>query len=193
MQAMIERYRVPLAWGLLVAVVLVAGAFAFVPLAGVHGDLNASLERGYETLGRLKAIAASAGDTREKARELTQQDVARFVFTDAADSDDLALQLRKLVDGIVERTGIQLTSVDNIRSKPEGGVGRGGLLLRVRGDVESIVELLRELENHRPLLVVDNVEMRPGRTRRSRRDKTPAGQAIMLTTRVFGFYLEPST
>ena len=83
----IERYRIPLAWGLLILTLIVVGAALFVPLVRAHQDLDASISRNYETLARLKVIAASAEETRARAERMTQQDVARFVFTDASDGD----------------------------------------------------------------------------------------------------------
>lgn len=190
MPAIIERFRVPLAWGLLVTLFLVAGSAVLVPLLGAQRDLNAGIARGYETLARLKAIASSAEETRARAQRMTQEDVAGFVFADAVDGDDLTLRLRKLVDESVTRTGVQLTSVDNIRAQSGDGVSRAGVLVRARGDIEGIVELLRDLEAFRPLLLVDDVEMRPGRSRRSRREPADTSQEIMVTLRVFGFFLE---
>lgn len=191
MKALVERFRVPLAWGLLGSLVLVAAIVTFVPLANAHRDLDARIGRGYETVAKLRAIAASVDETRDRAKRMSQEDVARFVFTGARDGDDLSLQLRKLVDGSAARTGVQLTSVDNIGFQAEAGAGRAGVMIRAQGDVEGIAELLRDIEDHRPLLVIEQLEMRPGRTRRGRAQQT-ADQSVMMTMRVYGFYLEPS-
>jgi hypothetical protein len=185
-----EKYETPLAWGLLVLVVLVVVAVTIVPLVGAHQQLSERIDRGYETLARLRAIADSGEDTRARATSLIQQDVSQFVFTGFRDADDLLLSLRKLIDDNAAAAGVELTSVDNLPPAPAQGIVRVGLMVRAQGEPAAIMELLRALEEHTPLLVTDDLDMRPSRSRRRR--NAPQEQQVALNLRVYAWHLEPS-
>jgi hypothetical protein len=184
-----EKYEVPLAWGLLVLVVVVAAMATIVPLVGAHQELSGRIGRGYETLARLQAIADSGEDTRARATSLIQQDVSQFVFTGFRDADDLLLSLRKLIDDTAAAVGVELTSVDNLPPAPAQGIVRVGLMVRAQGEPAAIMELMRALEEHTPLLVTDDLDMRPSRSRRRR--GVPQEQEVALNFRVFAWHLEP--
>ena len=190
MQMVPERYEIPLAWGLLVMIVVIVAVVTIVPLVESHQRLSERISQGYDTLARLQAIADSEQDTRAHATSLMQQDVSQFVFTGFNEPDDLLLSLRKLIDDTAAAAGIQLTSVDNLPLAPAKNIVQVGLMVRAQGEPVAIMELLRALEEHTPLLIVDDLDMRPSRTRRSR--GAAPEQKAALNFRVYAFFLEPS-
>jgi len=90
-----------------------------------------------------------------------------------------AAELQSLVKGLIERSGGGLVSTQPLVDSGADAVGEvpGSVRLRVRmrGDMESLRDVLHSLESSMPLLVLDNVSIVKARQVRRRRGSDNQG------------------
>jgi general secretion pathway protein M len=92
----------------------------------------------------------------------------------ASDAQDLksaspalaAAELQRLLKRIVAEKDVQVVSAQSLTTRQEAGFDRIALKVRMRGELENIVQTFYEIETGEPFVFLDNVSIRGSRGRR---------------------------
>jgi general secretion pathway protein M len=131
--------------------------------------------------------AAAIGDTLQPQYE----QLKRWQTTDAyyLKSNSAALaaaELQRLVKRIVEAKNAEVVSTQILTTRQEEGFDRVALKVRIRGELENIVQAFHVIETGEPFIFLDNVSVRAGRGRRVR-GKVATLQALDIDMELIGY------
>ena len=187
----LERYRVPLAWGLLVLALAVLVAGVVAPLVKAYAGGSERLDQGYGRLAKLEAIARQQPDAIRRQEAAVDQALERFAYPATMSSDQLLLELRKMMETLAEKHDVQLQSVESRTPKADEGLASVVLTITAQSGLEGTIGLFKDLREKVPMLVVDDVSVNAVSSRRSGRSRRlpapPPSQALGLKFRVEGF------
>jgi general secretion pathway protein M len=145
-----------------------------VLLANQHyRDTIAGLESRLQQLQR----AAAIGDTLQPQYEQLkrwQTSGAQYLKSNSAAL--AAAELQRLVKRIVVAKNAEVVSTQILTTRQEEGFDRVSLKVRIRGELENVVQAFYVLETGDPFVFLDNVSVRASRGRRVR------GQVATLQT-----------
>ena len=77
-----------------------------------------------------------------------------------------AAELQRLLKRIVAEKDVQVVSAQSLTTRQEAGFDRIALKVRMRGELENIVQTFYEIETGEPFVFLDNVSIRGSRGRR---------------------------
>jgi general secretion pathway protein M len=176
-----------LASGLVLAVFSSLYFLAAAPLLDVYAEREAQMEDGRMLLPRLQAAAAALPELRARLAELRAAARTRKVTLDGASDAVASANLQSRIEGFAAAVGAAIGSTESLPPETREGYRRIGLRFALNGPYETLVKLLAKLEEARPPLVVDNLQIhgvlrRPGL-------RTAAGADIGLDAGldVYGF------
>lgn len=96
--------------------------------------------------------------------------------------------LQKLVKSTIITAGGDLTSTQVLPSQEEEQFLRIGIRVRMSGNIEVLKSVLFELESTKPILIIDNLTIRPIRGRRNRKTrKLEATDNLNINFEVVGY------
>ena len=112
----------------------------------------------------------------------------------ASDAQDLkstspalaAAELQRLLKRIVAEKDVQVVSAQSLTTRQEAGFDRIALKVRMRGQLESIVQAIYAIETGDPFIFLDNVSVRASRGRRIR-GKMPILQNMNIDMDLIGY------
>ena len=190
-EILFDRYRAPLAWGLLMLLLVVFVLAGVLPLVQAYVARGERLDQGYERLAKLEAIASqNPDDFRQQEAELDRV-LERFAFPADSGADSLVLDLRKRMDSLAEEYGVELQSVEGSRPKREDEIASVGLSVTAVAGLEAAIGMLQALPEQSPVMLVDDLSVQSAATRRSRRSAkeaaAPPEQRVSLKFRVEAF------
>lgn len=151
-----------------VLLLLLALIYALVvaPIAGAYDQTRRELIRAERTLARYEAFAAGSGELERLTSQLEARQASSGVFLSGATESIAAAGLQDRVGAAVERAGGEVRSVQSLSVSEEDGLKRIGVRVQFLGSVRALKALLYELEAGRPLLFVDEFNVR-GRLERA--------------------------
>ena len=165
---------------LALAILLLALALVFsitvlpVLLANQHyRDTIAGLEGRLQQLQRAAAIGDALQPQYEQLKRWKTSDAQYLKSNSAALA---AAELQRLVKRIIVSKNAEVVSTQILTTRQEEGFDRVALKVRIRGELENIVQAFHVLETGEPFVFLDNVSVRASRGRRLR------GQAPTLQT-----------
>ena len=105
--------------------------------------------------------AAAIGETLKPQYETLK----RWQTSDAQDLKSTspalaAAELQRLLKRIVAEKDVQVVSAQSLTTRQEAGFDRIALKVRMRGELENIVQTFYEIETGEPFVFVDNVSIR---------------------------------
>ena len=187
----LERYQVPLAWGLLVLALVVLGVGVVMPLVKAYAEGSERLDQGYDRLAKLEAIARQQPEAIRRQEAAVDEALERFTYPATMNSDRLLLELRKMMETLAEKHDVQLQSVESRTPKADEGIASVVLTITAQSGLEGTIGLFKDLRDKAPMLVVDDISVNAVSSRRSRRSRRspaqPPTQGVGLKFRVEGF------
>jgi general secretion pathway protein M len=145
-----------------------------VLLANQHyRDTIASLESRLQKLQRAAAIGDSLQPQHKQLKRWQTSD-AQYLKSNS--SALAAAELQRLVKRIVVAKNAQVVSTQILTTQQEEGFDRVALKVRLRGELENVVQAFHVLETGEPFVFLDRVSVRASRGRRVR------GQVTALQT-----------
>lgn len=143
------------AWSLVVLALLAVVFYGLLPLANAYSDNAQSIGTQrrrlatYETLlDNTKAIDAAYAST-------TSHDAQDNVFLSGDNPALASANLRALVNGAVQTSGGILITSQDYQAQTLSGAKAIGLRLQVNCEVRNLIDLLYQLEQARPLVVIE--------------------------------------
>ena len=170
------RQRRLLALAILVLALGAVFSLSVLPvlLANQHyRDTIDGLESRLQQLQRAAAIGDSLQPQYEQLKRWQTSDAHYLKSNSAALA---AAELQRLVKRVIVSKNAEVVSTQILTTRQEEGFDRVALKVRIRGELENIVQAFHVLETGEPFVFLDNVSVRASRGRRLR------GQAPTLQT-----------
>ncbi|MFW5444079.1 MAG: type II secretion system protein GspM [Methylococcaceae bacterium] len=181
------------ALSLFVTLLLIVIFVAIVPVVSSGMDYH---EQKLELIFRLqkaRAIVARKDVVAADNQRIKQKYQEQNYFTT---SDTVALasaDLQKLIKSSISEAGGQLTSTQVLPSRSDGSFKRVTIKVRMSGDIEVLRSVLHEIESAVPMMIVDQLDIRPVRGRRNRKTrKIESSDKLNINFQVAGFMREQS-
>ena len=168
------KQRRLLALAILVLALGVVFSVSLLPvlLANQHyRETIASLESRLQKLQRAAAVGDSLQPQYEQLKRWQTSDAQYLKSNSAALA---AAELQRLVKRVMVAKNAQVVSTQILTTRAEEGFDRVSLKVRLRGELENIVQAFHVLETGEPFVFLDNVSVRASRGRRVRGKVTTA-------------------
>ncbi len=177
-----------LALGLFVTVMLLVVFIAIVPLVSTGMDyyeqkqeLIFRLQRATKVVARKDSVAAENERIKQKYQGQNYFSTRDTVALASAD-------LQKLIKTSISEAGGQLTSTQVLPSSSKDSFSRVTVKVRMTGDIEALRTVLHQIESSVPMMIVDQLDIRPVRGRRNRRTrKIEPSNKLNINFQVAGF------
>jgi general secretion pathway protein M len=140
---------------------------AISPLVDIAREYGETVDDLQFRLQRYQKVAAEKGDLLAKLEQIKaagQQD-ERFITRDTAALASADLQ--SMVKEIVSQAGGELTSTQVIPERKEENFTRIAVKIRVNGSTNVLRDVLHSIETSKPMLFVENLNIRPIRMPRN--------------------------
>ncbi len=186
-------YRRLAAWGAVLALVLVLLSAVLGPVVARHREYDAEIARDRQVLDRLTRLEVSRDRIREAARRYREEDLASLVYSQEMPPAQIALDVQKRVTQILDKSGAEVKTVASFNLPAEDFQG-SGIKVTFTGSLEAVASALHEIESGRPLLVVEEMDIKPlmqGRMARSA-EQQPAPQSVQVQLAVVAYTPLPS-
>jgi len=177
-----------LALGLFVTVMLLVVFIAIVPLVSTGMDyyeqkqeLIFRLQRATKVVARKDVVVAENERIKQKYQGQNYFSTRDTVALASAD-------LQKLIKTSISEAGGQLTSTQVLPSSSKDSFSRVTVKVRMTGDIEALRTVLHQIESSVPMMIVDQLDIRPVRGRRNRRTrKIEPSNKLNINFQVAGF------
>ena len=175
---------------LALAILLLALALVFsitvLPglLANQHyRDTIAGLEGRLQQLQRAAAIGDALQPQYEQLKRWKTSDAQYLKSNSAALA---AAELQRLVKRIIVSKNAEVVSTQILTTRQEEGFDRVALKVRIRGELENIIQAFYVIETGEPFVFMDNVSVRASRGRRVR-GQAPTLQTLDIDMELIGY------
>ncbi len=164
-------YQRWLALGLLLFVFMLLIFVAIVPLVSTGLDYYQQKQELTFRLQRSKQIVARKQMVLEDIKSLKQQYQQQNYFSTQNTVALASADLQKFIKSTISSAGGQLTSTQVLPSTSENGFKRISIKVRMSGDAEILRSVLYEIESSAPVMIVDQLDIRPVRGKRNRKTR----------------------
>lgn len=175
---------------LALAILMLALALVFsitvlpVLLANQHyRDTIAGLEGRLQQLQRAAAIGDTLQPQYEQLKRWKTSDAQYLKSNSAALA---AAELQRLVKRIIVSKNAEVVSTQILTTRQEEGFDRVALKVRIRGELENIIQAFYVIETGEPFVFMDNVSVRASRGRRVR-GQAPTLQTLDIDMELIGY------
>lgn len=156
-------------FGVAASVLLLSILGVMVPWWGALQNYRSTIETSAEQVASYRALIASESAVRKAKQEFAAARSDAGLFIEAGNADLAAAQLQTKVKEIVAASGGTLVSTQNLPSSSQDDPGKVIVRVRMKGDVDALAKVLYEVEAHRPLMLVDDLDIRSRKTVTGRR------------------------
>lgn len=156
-----------MALGILVGVIALFYLTAIAPLVATAREYSEAVDDLRFRLQRYQKVAAEKDNLLAKLEQIKaagKQD-ERFIARDTAALASADLQ--SMVKEIVSQAGGELTSTQVIPERKEENFTRIAVKIRVNGSTDVLRDVLHSIETSKPMLFVENLNIRPIRMPRN--------------------------
>ncbi len=159
------------ALGLLGVVVLFVILIVIVPLINAGLDYNETKQDLAFRLKRYKEVIASKDKVQANAENVKKQYAEQEYFNTRETEALASADLQKFIKTAISAAGGQLTSTQVLPSKTEEDITRITVKVRMNGTIEHLRRALYDIEMSKPLMIVEEMDIRPVRGRRNRKTR----------------------
>lgn len=157
-----------LAVGLLAFVILLAGFVIIVPIISKGLELNETKESLAFTLKKYEKILAGKGAIVGNIEAIKQQHEEQGYFNTQGTSALASAQMQEFIKQAIVQAGGQLSSTQVLPPNNKDKFSRITVSVRMTGNIEVLRAVLYKLETAAPLLVIEQLDIRPMRSVRNR-------------------------
>lgn len=182
-------YRKLAAWGAVLALALLILGVLLGPLVARHRELDAGIARDRQVLERLTRLDASRDLIHEAAKRFEDEELASLVYSQDTPPAQIALDVQKRVTEILDKSGAEVKTVATYNVPAEDFQG-SGIKITFTGPMESVAMALHEIESAPPLLVIEELDIKPllqGRIRRAQEETPPPAQTVQVQVAVVAY------
>jgi general secretion pathway protein M len=140
---------------------------AVAPLVDLYEQREARIEDDRVLLPRLQAVADRLPALRSQVARLRASARTRKVTLEGASDAIASANLESRIEALATSVGATIGSTESLPAETRDGYRRIGLRFALNGPYETLVRLLAKLQDARPPLIVDNLQIhgvlrRPG-------------------------------
>jgi len=160
-----------LAVGLLVVIIMLFIFTLVIPLLSAGIEYRESRDELAFRLQRYKTIAAKKDQVLADSQQIKQQYQQQQYFST---HDTVALasaDLQKKIKSAIANKGAQLTSTQVLPVKNENKLSYVTIKVRMSGTIEQLRTIIYLLETAKPLVILDQIDIRPVRGKRNRKTR----------------------
>jgi len=175
------------AWGVVAVLAIVLLSLLLGPLLARNRALDAELARDRQVLDRLTRLDVSRERIHEAAKRYQEEDLAGLVYSQQTPPAQIALDVQKRVTEILDKSGAEVKTVAAYNLPAEEFQG-SGIKITFTGTMEAVATALHEIESGRPLLVIEEMDIKPllqGRVRGA--DQPAPAQAVQVQLAVVAY------
>lgn len=164
-------YQRWVALGLLLTTILLVVFFAIVPLISSGLEYYAEKKDLRFRLQRYQQIVARKDEVDQGIERIKQQYLAQKYFNNSNTVSLASADIQKFIKNAIVQAGGELTSSQVLPSRSEDGLNRITVKVRMAGDMEMLRAVLYEIENSKPVMIINQIDIRPVRGRRNRKTR----------------------
>ena len=180
-----------LALGLLGMVLLLVISIAIVPLVSSGLEYHEQKQELAFRLQRSKNTVLRKDSVVENIERIKQQYQQQNYFSTRDTEALTSADLQKFIKTAISRAGGQLTSTQVLPARNEDGLNRVSVKVRMSGDIEALRSVLHDIESSVPVMIVDQIDIRPVRGKRNRKTrKIKSSNKLNVNFQVAGFMRE---
>ncbi|MCK5191111.1 MAG: type II secretion system protein M [Methylococcales bacterium] len=184
-------YQRWLALGLLVLVLLLVIFVVISPLVSTGLEYYEQKQELAFRLQRSINIVARKDSVAENVERIKQQYQQQNYFSTRDTEALTSADLQKFIKTAISQAGGQLTSTQVLPGRNEDGLNRVTVKVRMSGDIEALRSVLHDIESSVPILIVDQIDIRPVRGKRNRKTrKIESSNQLNINFQVAGFMRE---
>ena len=141
---------------------LLLGAYILIDryLLGQYEFYQDNIAELQDRLQRVRNIIAMRPDLEARLQQTRQDDSIDAYYLQQSSSTLAATELQQLVKSAIESNGGDLVSTQILPVSDEGAFSRIAIRVQMTGDTATLQKMLHTLESARPLLFVDNLQIR---------------------------------
>ena len=163
-----QRY---LALGLLALLLLLIYWVAIMPLLDKSQFYRESIEDSEFRLQRYKRSIAGKEAWQKQLLTVKQREQSSQHFSNKETPALASADFQKLIKTTVTDAGGRLTSTQVVPPSEEDSFSKITIKVRMTGNMETLRDVLYTLESTRPMLLIDNLTLRPIRGKRNRKTR----------------------
>ena len=180
-----------LALGLLVLVLLLVIFVVIAPLVSTGLEYYEQKQELAFRLQRSKNIVIRKDSVVENIERIKQQYQQQNYFSTRDTEALTSADLQKFIKTAISQAGGQLTSTQVLPGRNEDGLNRVTVKVRMSGDIEALRSVLHDIESSVPILIVDQIDIRPVRGKRNRKTrKIESSNKLNINFQIAGFMRE---
>ncbi len=157
-----------LAVGLLAFVVLLVGLIIIVPIISKGLELHETKDNLAFTLKKYEQILAGKDAIVGNISAIKQQHEEQGYFNNQGTSALASAQMQEFIKQAIVQAGGQLSSTQVLPPNTKDKFSRITVSVRMTGNIEVLRAVLYKLETSTPLIVIDQLDIRPMRSVRNR-------------------------
>lgn len=157
-----------LAVGLLIFVVLIFMLAIVVPIINKGFELNETKENLAFTLKKYERILAEKDSVVRNIEAIKQQHEDQGYFNNQGTSALASAQMQEFIKQAIVQADGQLSSQQVLPPNNKDNFNRITVSVRMTGNIEVLRSVLYKLETATPLIVIDQLDIRPMRSVRNR-------------------------
>lgn len=157
-----------LAVGLLALVILIAGLIVIVPLAGKYAELNETKDNLAHRLQQYVRILAKKDAVIENINTLRNQSQQGGLLNRQSTGALASAEVQEFIKKTVAEAGGELMSTQALPLSGDNEFSRITVSVRMTCNSEELRAVLYKLETAVPLIIIDQLEIRPERGIRNR-------------------------
>jgi len=166
---------------ILFALPAILAAVTLVPLHTVLTNYDENIADLEFRLQKYQRMAQLEMPLKAQLKNLTSKQESAEGLLQGESQAIAGANLQELFKQIVRGGGGRLESTQILPGSASGVMDRIGIRAQFSGDIDSLHQVLHDIEFNKPILFVDKIEIRSKRIRRSRRKPTPASRAQILS------------
>lgn len=169
----------------LIAIVFLVIVFTLSPLVSQADRYRAELVKDARILQQLSAIDAARDSLESTFQEYQARDLKSWVYSQER-ADTVTLDIQRRVSVELANASAQVRSISPLTVKSQNGYSTVGVEVNFTASMLALMQLLKVLEQEKPLLVIDNVRISPVQMRRMRQGEVPEQLvSVQMTVQTF--------
>ena len=169
----------------LIAIVFLVIVFTLSPLVSQADRYRAELVKDARILQQLSAIDAARDSLESTFQEYQARDLKSWVYSQER-ADTVTLDIQRRVSVELANASAQVRSISPLAVKSQNGYSTVGVEVNFTASMYALMQLLKVLEQEKPLLVIDNVRISPVQMRRMRQGEVPEQLvSVQMTVQTF--------
>ncbi len=157
-----------MAVGLLALILLLVGLIVILPIVNKGLELHETKENLAFTLKKYEQILAGKEAIVGNIAAIKEQHEEQGYFNTQGTSALASAQMQEFIKQTIVQAGGQLSSTQVLPSNDKDKFNRITVSVRMTGSIEVLREVLYKLETATPLIVIEQLDLRPMRSVRNR-------------------------